>query len=180
MIHMFIVSFIGDAVPADIHKLAAITHENGGQWITSKINYLENRVAALIKIAAPEETEMYIKDAFLSQSNLSTMITDCESHDAEQKTEYNLRIDANDRAGIVNEITHLLDSQRIRVIDMNCQRIFISDSHGVNSSLFTAHISLRLPETLLIDDVINELESLSEDTQVMIDNSSIRTSNTTP
>ncbi|KUI99391.1 glycine cleavage system protein R [Vibrio sp. MEBiC08052] len=174
MTHLFIVSFIGDAAPADIHHLAAITHENGGQWITSKINYLENRVAALIKISAPEETEMYIKDAFLSQPNLSTMITDCEPHDTEQKKEYNLRIDANDRAGIVNEITHLLDSQRIRVLDMNCQRIFISDSHGVNSSLFTAHISLRLPETLLIDDIISELESLSEDTQVMIDSSSVR------
>jgi glycine cleavage system regulatory protein len=169
MTHMFIVSFIGDAVPADIHKLAAITHENGGQWITSKINYLENRVAALIKVSAPEETEKYIKEAFISQTNLSTIITDCEIDSAERNTEYKLRIDANDRAGIVNEITHLLDSQRIRVLDMNCQRIFISDKDGVNSSLFTAHISLRLPETLLITDVINELESLSEDTKVMID-----------
>ncbi|SHO56407.1 glycine cleavage system protein R [Vibrio quintilis] len=169
MTQTFIVSFIGNAVPADIHRLTTITHEHGGRWLTSKINYLEDRVAALIKVEAPEETTPYIKEAFLAQSNLLTHITDCENQPEAKNTEFHLRIDANDRAGIVNDITHLLDSQRIRVLDMNCQRIFVSDSNGVNANLFIAHISVRLPKNLFINDIVNELKSLSEDTKVMLD-----------
>ncbi|CAM3583426.1 hypothetical protein VA7868_04351 [Vibrio aerogenes CECT 7868] len=169
MTQTFIVSFIGNATPADIHRLTTITHENGGRWLTSKINYLEDRVAALIKVEAPEETTQYIKEAFLAQPNLLTHLTDCENQTEIRNTEYSIRIDANDRAGIVNDITHLLDSQRIRVIDMNCQRIFVSDVNGVNSNLFIAHISIRLPQNLYIHDIVNELKSLSEDTKVMLD-----------
>jgi glycine cleavage system regulatory protein len=166
----FIVSFMGDATPTDIHKLARITHENGGQWLSSKIHYLDNRVAALIQIEAPTETEKMIQQAFLSHPNISAMITECEHHTKQQESEFQLRINARDRTGIINEITHLLDSQRIRVLGMNCQRIFIANTRGVNSALFIAHISLRLPELISIHDLVNELESLSEETTVIIEN----------
>lgn len=166
---VFIVNFIGTAKPTDIHKLAAITNENGGRWLISKINFIDDRVAAVIKIEAPKGNRDYIKQAFLSYPMLTTEIKDSDSNQINKQQFIALRLDANDRHGIVNDITHLLDSQRIRVLDMNCQRIFISDRQGVNSTLFTANLSLKVPETINIKDVIHELESLSEDTKVILE-----------
>lgn len=84
-------------------------------------------------------------------------------------TIHQLRVDSNDRAGIVNEITHVLDSQGISILDMDCQRVFIAGGGGVSSSLFTANLAIKLPAEVDIEDVANELESLSEDTRVIVE-----------
>ena len=46
---IFIVSFSGNATPATIKQLASINHEQGVKWLVSKVNFIENQVAAVIK-----------------------------------------------------------------------------------------------------------------------------------
>lgn len=169
-IKTFIVSFIGKAVPADIKRFAAVTHDNGGKWLISKINFIDEQVAALIKIESPQENFQKIKDVFTAQKELTVLFDYGESLLTKHQENYHLRFDASDRFGIVNEITHLLDNQRIRVVDMNCQRIFISGEDGINTNLFSANLTLKLPDNMSIIDVVHELESLSEDTRVIIEN----------
>ncbi len=170
MVETFIVSFIGEASPNDIHQLAAITHENQGKWLVSKVNFIDNQVAAVIKIEVPAENKPMVIDAFRDQQNLITSFSETSAQtESNQEQHCQLRLDANDRAGIVNDITHLLDSQRIRVVDLNCQRIFIAGHDGVSSALFTSNISLKIPPNLSIYDVVNELEALSEDIKVRVE-----------
>ncbi|MGF1909811.1 transcriptional regulator [Vibrio kasasachensis] len=164
----FIVNFVGKASPSTIKKLAAVTHENGGKWLISKINFIEDQVAAVIKVEMPSENADIVKQAFKEQPNLLIGIVDSSAHKHSAETIFQLRLDANDRAGLVNEITHLLDDQGIDILDIDCQRVFIAGGGGVSSSLFTSQISLRLPRNVLIEDVAKELESLSEDTRVVV------------
>lgn len=165
----FIVNFVGKATPATIKQLAAITHENDGKWLISKVNFIDDQVAAVIKVELPGDNEQFVKDAFNSHPDLLVQFSnsDQQAHDVDAL--YQLRIDANDRAGIVNEITHALDGQGISILDMDCQRVFIAGGGGVSSSLFTANLSIRLPKEININDVANELESMSEDTRVMLE-----------
>ncbi|WP_394125583.1 glycine cleavage system protein R [Vibrio hepatarius] len=165
----FIVNFVGKATPATIKQLAAITHENDGKWLISKVNFIEDQVAAVIKVELPADNVQLVKDAFSSHPDLLVQITDSDLHSHSADTIYQLRLDSNDRAGIVNEITHVLDGQGIGILDMDCQRVFIAGGGGVSSSLFTANIAMRLPTEVLIDDVAKELEALSEDTRVMVE-----------
>ncbi|RTZ16748.1 transcriptional regulator [Vibrio aquaticus] len=165
----FIVNFVGKANPATIKQLAAVTHENDGKWLISKINFIESQVAAVIKIELPEKNAALVKESFTQHPDLLVQITDSDAHSHSAETIYQVRLDSSDRAGIVNEITHALDGQGISILDMDCQRVFIAGGGGVSSSLFTANIAMRLPRELLIDDVAKELEALSEDTRVMVD-----------
>ncbi|HDG1723565.1 glycine cleavage system protein R [Vibrio cholerae] len=165
----FIVNFVGKATPATIKQLAAVTHENGGKWLISKVNFIEDRVAAVIKIELPADNASTVKQAFQTYPGLLVEITDADPHVHKSDAVYQVRLDANDRAGIVNEITHLLDSQGISILDMDCQRVFIAGGGGISSSLFTANVAMRLPVNIEIDDVINELEALSEDTRVTLE-----------
>ncbi|MEZ8101836.1 glycine cleavage system protein R [Vibrio bivalvicida] len=165
----FIVNFVGKATPATIKQLAAITHENGGKWLISKVNFIEDQVAAVIKIELPSVNEQLVKDAFTSHPDLLVQLSESNQHAHDVDAIYQLRLDSNDRAGIVNEITHVLDGQGISILDMDCQRVFIAGGGGVSSSLFTANLSIRLPTQININDVANELESLSEDTRVMVE-----------
>ena len=52
---------------------------------------------------------------------------------------------------------------------MDCQRVFIAGGGGISSSLFSAKLAIKLPSEVEVDDVVNELESLSEDTRVIIE-----------
>lgn len=165
----FIVNFVGKATPATIKQLAAITHENGGKWLISKVNFIEDQVAAVIKVELPSENAEVVKEAFKGHPDLLVQFTDSDQPNHHVDTIYQLRLDSNDRAGIVNEITHVLDGQGINILDMDCQRVFIAGGGGVSSSLFTANMAIRLPKELDIKDVANELESLSEDTRVLVE-----------
>lgn len=165
----FIANFVGKATPATIKQLAAVTHENGGKWLISKVNFIEDQVAAVIKIDVPEENALVVQEAFKQHPDLVVQIVDSDSVGHNVDTIYQLRLDSNDRAGIVNEITHVLDGQGVNILDMDCQRVFIAGGGGVSSSLFTANMAIRLPQEISIDDIVNELESLSEDTRVMVE-----------
>ncbi|MFA0086438.1 transcriptional regulator [Vibrio sp. 10N.286.49.C2] len=165
----FIVSFIGQATPTTIQNLAAITHENDGKWLVSKVNFLENHVSAVIKVELPSENQEVVKRAFQDYPNLTVQITDTDPHIHDQETIYHLRLDANDRSGIVNEITQYLDAQDIRILDMDCHRVFLAGGGGISSSLFTANIALKIPQAMKISDIANELEALSEDTRVIME-----------
>ncbi|MDN3613713.1 MAG: glycine cleavage system protein R [Vibrio gallaecicus] len=165
----FIANFIGKASPATIKQLAAITHENDGKWLISKVNFIEDQVAGVIKIQLPTANESTVKDAFSSHNDLTVQFIDSDHSVHNQDTIFQLRLDSNDRAGIVNEITHVLDNQGINILDMDCQRVFIAGGGGVSSSLFTAKIALKLPVEVQISDVANELETLSEDTRVILE-----------
>lgn len=169
MTHTFIVNFVGKATPTTIKNLAAITHENGGKWLISKVNFIEDQVAAVIKVDVPAENVDTVKAAFQSYDELLVQIVDSDTAAHASDAIYQVRLDANDRNGIVNEITHVLDGQGINILDMDCQRVFIAGGGGVSSSLFTANMAIRLPQEISIDDVANELESLSEDTRVMVE-----------
>ncbi|PWI34793.1 transcriptional regulator [Vibrio albus] len=170
MSNSFIVNFVGKASPATIKHLSAITHENGGKWLISKVNFIEDQVAAVIKVELPKANTQIVKDAFMANEDLVVqfMDTDSTAHDKEEI--FNLRLDANDRAGVVNEITQVLDGQGIRILDMDCQRVFIAGGGGggVSSSLFTANLAIQLPVEVSIEDVTKELEALSEDTKVIL------------
>ncbi|GAA5647535.1 MULTISPECIES: glycine cleavage system protein R [Vibrio] len=169
MTSTFIVNFVGKATPATIKELAAITHENGGKWLISKVNFIEDQVAAVIKVELPTSNEQVVKQAFQSHPDLLVQIVDSGSQAHREDTIYHLRLDSNDRAGIVNDITHILDNQGAHILDMDCQRVFIAGGGGVSSSLFTANVAIRLPAEVQIEDVANELESLSEDIKVMVE-----------
>lgn len=163
----FIVNFVGKATPATIKEFAAVTHENGGKWLISKVNFIEEQVAAVIKVDLPAENEEIVKDTIRNNPALLAQFVDSDNTTHDKDEIFQMRLDSNDRAGIVNEITNVLDGQGINILDMDCQRVFIAGGGGVSSSLFTANLALRLPKEVDINDVIKELESLSEDTRVI-------------
>ncbi|AUI86365.1 transcriptional regulator [Vibrio azureus] len=168
MKHVFIVNFLGKASSTTIKHLAAITHNNDGKWLISKVNFIDDQVAGVIKIELPEENVSVVKEAFFACQDLIVKFVESQSPIEREDMVFKVRLDAGDRAGIVNEVTSILDSQAISILDMDCQRVFIANGVGVSASLFSAAMALKLPSELNIEDIANELESLSEDTRVMV------------
>jgi glycine cleavage system regulatory protein len=169
MNRIFIVSFTGNATPQTIKQLASITHDHGGKWLVSKVNFLEELVAGVIKVEIPQENEDLVKDAFCDHEGLLVKFSKAKNHIQNAESIYKLRLDSADRAGIINEISHALDRQNIYILDMDCQRVFVAGGGGVSSSLFTANMTVKVPEDVIIDDVVKDLETLSNGIRVIVE-----------
>ena len=141
-----------------------MTHEEGGKWLVSKINYLDTHISAVIKIEVPTAHKRAVQDYFASQDNLLVTFTDAlETIIESQHTQ--LKVDAEDRAGIVNDISNILQKESVELIDMDSHRIGVPAN---GSSVFTATLSLKLPLSTNINDLAAEIEALSNDMVVTI------------
>lgn len=164
----FIVNFVGTATPATIKQLAASTHDNGGTWLVSKINFIDNQVAAVIKIELPQTQVEAVRRAFETQPNLLVQFANTAPQPEEQDLVSQLRCQAIDRPGIVSEITELLKQHQVHILDMDCQRVFIADDHGVASNSFTANLALRFSPHTSVEAISQELEYIGIETKVII------------
>ena len=161
---VFIAAFVGISSPDLIKRLASVTHEEGGKWLVSKINYLDAHISAVIKIDVPTAHKKAVQDYFASQDDLLFTFTDAlETIIESQYTQ--LKVDAEDRAGIVNDISNILQKESVELIDMDSHRIGVPAN---GTSVFTATLSLKLPISANINDLAAEIEALSNDMVVTI------------
>lgn len=156
----FLVSLAGVSRPGLLQDLAHYTHEHGGKWQSSKVSHLEGHIAAIIKIEIPEEQVEAVKAQFTAQETLSVQFDDVNVPTQTPSSSLNLVVDAKDRPGLVKEITNVLDDQDVTVVDMECYRLNVT---GLGSSVFSANMKLDLPEGCAQEDVMADLEDLSDD-----------------
>lgn len=156
----FIVSLCGTARSGLLQDIAEFTHKHGGTWKSSKVNHLEGHIAAIIKVEIPAEQVPALKEQFTVQPGLSVQFDEVKDVAPMGSSSLSLVVDANDRPGLVKEITNALDEQDVTVIDMECYRVNVT---GLGTSVFTANLKLNLPEGCEREDVMADLEELSED-----------------
>lgn len=164
---VFIANLSGQASPKTLQQLAQVTHEHGGTWLISKINYLDEQIAGLIKIQCPTENIEYIQNAFKQTDNLTTHFAPSEQTKHSEDDVYELRFDSQERSGIIQELTHILERERANILSIDTQRLFLAGAHGISANLFTSQFSITIPENTYIKDVIAELEAITQGTRVI-------------
>lgn len=161
---IFIVAFAGISSPELIKHLASITHKNGGKWLVSKIHYLDTHISGILKVEIPSENKQIIQDYFLDQDELVVTFSDVLSH-RNQHSHNKLKVDSEDRPGIINDINHILKHQGIELIDMDSHRISVPAN---GSSVFTATLTITLPPSTNIHNIAAEIDALSDDMVVTV------------
>jgi glycine cleavage system regulatory protein len=155
----FIVSLLGDDRKGLIPFLEEHTHEHRGQWRASKFSQLSGQFAAVIRINVPQEHEQSLKAFFSAQQDMAVRFGQVKKVIEESGKALKLNIEAKDQHGLINKITHRLDSLGVAITHLECRHIAVIDIGG---SLLSIDISINLPENLSETALIGELESLGE------------------
>lgn len=164
---LFIANISGHATPQTLQHLAHVTHEHGGSWIISKINYLDDQVAGLIKVQCPEDSLDSIQTAFDEAPGLQAQFVQSQENKHSEDDVYELRFDSQERSGLIQEITHILERESAHILSIDTQRLFLAGKEGINANLFTSQFSITIPEQTNIKDVIAELEAITHGTRVI-------------
>ena len=166
MNRQFIVSIVGPDRAGLLKYFAAATHERGGKWLHSKVIRLDGQFAAIIKIELPESQVQVLKSWFEAQEAYLLVFSEVVSGGGEDVRAFKLQVDAEDRPGLVNDITHVLLENQIKIADMACHRVGVAD---LGASVFTSEFELKVPGDVDLGELTLEIEALGGDIRANIE-----------
>ncbi len=162
----FITTIYGPDIPGIIKSLAQATRSQGGEWLTSKVIKLDGQFAAIMSVVIEEELEMNLKSTLTQKfASLSFVYAEARTTNQEMTKIINLVVDCIDRPGLTGDLSNILANLDIRVENMECKR-FTMD--GINDTVFSAQLTLAVPEAAESEIIAGEIEALSEDVRVNV------------
>jgi glycine cleavage system regulatory protein len=159
----FMATIAGEDRPDLLKILAAKTHALEGRWLNSKISRLEGQIAGIIKIDIPSANLFALKTDFNSIPNFHVSTSEVKLVAITECDQLQLKIEANDRPGIISDIMHFLDDKGVTIEHMENHRFGVI---GLGTTVFIAELSLMVPVDLGKDMLIEELEKLSSDFRI--------------
>lgn len=156
--------------PGVIQSVSQAVREQGGNWTESSFTALEGLFVGVVKIEIAEEKKHQLIQALNALSSKAINVQYHESTDtpvtaSEQVSTVTLKLEANDREGIIEEITTALASANINIVDLE-SRCESASMAGYN--LFQAEIMVSLPASQTRQDLVDLLEHISDDVMVAV------------
>lgn len=163
----FITTVFGPDIPGVIKSLADVTRNNGGEWLSSKVIRLEGQFAAIMNVVVPADYEQSLKDLLREHfPALQFVFSEVAIAPVEPKKIIKLVVDCIDRRGLTGDLTNILMNLGIGIEDMDCRRYAME---GINETVFSARLTLAVPEDTDSEIIAGEIEVLSEDVRVNVD-----------
>lgn len=163
-----VLSVIADDQPGIVQTLADTIAGHGGNWLDSSMSHLGGKFAGIVLLETSEERERELEDALraLDRRDMHITFEPTASSTAQPHHYVMVSIVANDRPGIVGEISDLLARH-----DINIERLTtsVADTPMYSGRLFKARFQANLPADMSYDDLQHVLESASDDLMVELD-----------
>lgn len=162
-----LISVIANDRPGLVDHLSAAVSAHGGNWRESNMSRLAGKFAGIVRVdvGASEvpELEKALQELTLRLEGLKLQIEQIqEGNEQPQEASEALAIElvANDRAGIVSEISRTLAELQINVESFSS---FCEPAPMASGQLFRARIEIRMPASLKRGELRARLELLADD-----------------
>lgn len=159
-----VISFTSPDKPGLVDKLSNVIKHHQGNWQTSSLHHLSGFFAGIIEVAViPEQTDTLI-DALKSLTGFNMNIEVSSVDSPKVSANLVLELTANDRSGIVQEISSSIHQQ-----GGNLLKLVSSQESAAHSGqdLFKATATIVIDKNA-IEPLITQIESLADDLMVDI------------
>jgi len=159
-----VISCIGPDKTGIVDSLSTIISRHHGNWQVSSLHHLSGFFAGVIEVAvAQKDTKTLVAD--LNKINgLTCQIEIAESTLEQVNSHLILELTANDRAGIVQEISSVIHHQGGNLIKLVSSQ---SSAPHTGQLMFKAKVQVEMKEDNL-DDLVSALEHIADDLMVDI------------
>lgn len=173
-----ILTVIADDRPGLVDSLAATIGEHAGNWLESNMSQLAGKFAGILRIGVAADAAESLVGALhalaAGDSSFKLVVERVDAQgdvigealgDTAARRHLEIELVANDRPGIVSEISRVLASLSVNVeyLSTLCEPAPMS-----GEPLFRAHAELSMPSTLLRSELSEKLEQLADDLMVEI------------
>jgi glycine cleavage system regulatory protein len=155
-----ILTFIGEDKPGIIENIAKIVFLHGGSWNDSRFSHMSGQFAGFAKVTVSKKQTALLVSDLRELTGLLVKTTDDTTTDSQYYKTVKLNIVANDRPGIVQEVSRVLAQQQVNVTEFNTQ---CNSAPNWGGSVFKAKIIVSLPANLENETLLSALETLGDD-----------------
>ena len=159
-----IISFITADRPGIVKTLSDLITQHKGNWKKSSLHQMSGVFAGVIEISVPVDNSQALSDKLVGLTGFKMQVELVQHHDSTPATLLVLELTANDRVGIVQEI-----SSTIHQHGGNLLKLVSTQESAPHSGheLFKAKVTITADEKD-VDNMINALENLADDLMVDI------------
>lgn len=159
-------TLLGPDRPGIVKDISALVREHGGNWMESSLSHLAGHFAGLVRVTVPTEKRSGLLDALsgLEGSGLKVVVADQAGPMLDEGTRVAFELTANDRPGLIEELTGALAQLEVNVIELHTTA---ESAPMATEMLFVAQFDVALPANVDEEALSARLEQLSDD--IMID-----------
>ena len=163
-----VLSIVSDDHPGIVESLSELLADHGGNWTESSMMSLAGKFAGIILASVPDKQAVAFIDglAVLEKEGMQIVAQRTGvTPQLEGRYEITLDLVGQDHPGIVHEITEVLASHRVNVLELetHCQSASMS-----GENLFLAHARLMIPDDASVEELQDRLEDLANELMVDI------------
>lgn len=155
--------------PGIIRALSDTVLANKGNWLESSLSRLCGQFTGIIHIAVESGNKAALIADFdaMSKDGVWVTVQDAEGVKTDDIEVNGLQIlvEANDRPGIIKEISAALASENVNVDNIDTE---VESASMAGYPIFRAHLFLAMPDDLGEDDLEEILEGVSDDVMVSV------------
>ncbi|MGN7861930.1 glycine cleavage system protein R [Microbacterium sp. 22303] len=162
-----ILTLVGSDRPGLVATVAHIVDEHGGNWENSSLAELAGTFAGVVQVSVPVERVEELRASLHGLDGLLTIAVHpgSGSESAEAAQELSIQVLGNDRAGIVREISSVLNEHALSIESMTTET---RDAAMAGGRLFEASVVARVPADADPEALRAALERIAHDLQVDI------------
>ncbi len=160
-----VITIVGNDKPGLIESLAKTVYQHKGNWLSSNFSHMSGHFAGFAEVHIPEAEESALVDALSQHPDLNVVL--CEGKETEASSCDLITVDivGNDKAGIVQELTGVLNQFNLNIcsFDSKC-----GSAPNWGSAIFKARAQVEIPKDFDVDQLKESLESIANDLMVEV------------
>ncbi len=148
-----------------VERIAHCVAEHHGNWLESRMARMAGQFAGILRVEVPAADRPALVQALegLSEYGIRVLVDQSSGVQAQALKRVTLHLTANDRPGIVRDISRVLAARGVNVERLSTD---VSPAPMTNELLFNAEAQLTVPEALTLDALQETLETLADEMMV--------------
>ncbi len=164
-----VITVFAEDRPGIVRALSETALSHNASWQQSSLSRLCGQFTGIVHFEVTKDKRAALEASLLKLSDDGIQVTvrtniKIKPDDDEVNGLY-IMVEANDRPGIVQEITNALADNNVNVDNIDTE---VSSASMAGYMLFKAHLSLAMPDDMSEEDLEEILEDVSDDLMVSV------------
>lgn len=161
-----IFTIVGRDKPGLIDSLAQHVYDLKGNWLASNFAHMAGHFTGFVQVDLPQEKHDELIKRFSQHPDLQIHLVSAESHPQSETNTAIIEIMGNDKPGIVQELTSVLNQFNINIVKFESS---CGSAPNWGGTLFKAVTTIEVPAEFDVEPLRLALEAIAADLVVDID-----------
>jgi glycine cleavage system regulatory protein len=162
-----IFTLVGQDKPGLISDLAKTIYAMGGNWLSSNFSHMAGHFAGFVQIDLPLDKHQALNDLLSQHPDLKIhILSGVPEEPTEPQKTVQIEIIGNDKIGIVQEITQILNLFNLNIVKFDSH---LETAPNWGGSLFKAKAIITIAVDFDLEKLQGALESVANDLMIDIE-----------